>query len=87
MDDQNFFHLITGPNMSGKSTFLRQNALLFIMAQTGSYVPATKADLPVIDKIFTRIGSGDKLSQGESTFMVEMKEVAEIIKNQPITAL
>lgn len=66
--------LITGPNMSGKSTFMRQLAIIIIMAQIGSYVPAKKAKLPIIDKIFTRIGASDDLVSGESTFMVEMKE-------------
>ncbi len=80
MSDDNYFHLITGPNMAGKSTFLRQNALIVILAQMGSFVPATSATLPIFDRIFTRIGSGDKLVKGESTFMVEMKEVATILQ-------
>ncbi len=67
--------LITGPNMSGKSTFMRQNALIIIMAQMGSFVPCDKATLPIFDQIFTRIGSSDNLNMGESTFMTEMKEV------------
>lgn len=71
--------LITGPNMSGKSTFMRQLAIIVIMAQTGSFVPAKRATLPIIDKIFTRIGASDDLVSGESTFMVEMKEAAEAI--------
>ena len=73
--------LITGPNMSGKSTFMRQNALIAIMAQIGSYVPATKATLPIFDQIFTRIGSSDNIMGGESTFMVEMLEVNEALTN------
>lgn len=73
--------LITGPNMSGKSTFMRQNALIAIMAQIGSFVPATKATLPIFDQIFTRIGSSDNIMGGESTFMVEMLEVNEALTN------
>lgn len=70
--------LITGPNMGGKSTYLRQVALIQIMAQIGSFVPAKNADLFVVDRIFTRIGAGDNLSQGKSTFLVEMEEAATI---------
>lgn len=73
--------LITGPNMSGKSTFMRQLALIIIMAQMGSFVPAKSANLPIIDKIFTRIGASDDLVSGESTFMVEMKEARNAIAN------
>ncbi len=73
--------LITGPNMSGKSTYMRQLAIIIIMAQMGSYVPASKANLPIIDKIFTRIGASDDLVSGESTFMVEMKEAKNAICN------
>ncbi len=73
--------LITGPNMSGKSTYMRQNALIAIMAQIGSFVPATKATLPIFDQIFTRIGSSDNIMGGESTFMVEMLEVNEALSN------
>ena len=73
--------LITGPNMSGKSTFMRQNALIVIMAQIGSFVPAQEAKLPIFDQIFTRIGSSDNIMGGESTFMVEMLEVNDAIKN------
>lgn len=71
--------LITGPNMSGKSTYMRQLAIIVIMAQIGSFVPAKKAELPIIDKIFTRIGASDDLVSGESTFMVEMKEAKNAI--------
>lgn len=71
--------LLTGPNMAGKSTLMRQVALSTIMAQMGSYVPATKAQLPIFDRIFTRIGASDHLSEGLSTFMVEMKETAEML--------
>ncbi len=73
--------LITGPNMSGKSTYMRQLAIIIIMAQMGSFVPASKANLPIIDKIFTRIGASDDLVSGESTFMVEMKEAKNAITN------
>ena len=72
--------LITGPNMAGKSTLMRQIALLCVMAQTGCFVPATKVELPVLDQILTRIGANDSLSQGLSTFMVEMVEAAEILQ-------
>ena len=73
--------LITGPNMSGKSTFMRQLAIIILMAQMGSYVPAKEATLPIIDKIFTRIGASDDLVSGESTFMVEMKEACNALLN------
>ncbi|MCL2859640.1 MAG: DNA mismatch repair protein MutS [Oscillospiraceae bacterium] len=75
------FSIITGPNMAGKSTYMRQIALITIMAQIGSFVPAKLAKIGVVDKIFTRIGASDDLSIGQSTFMVEMMEVANIIKN------
>jgi len=73
--------MITGPNMAGKSTVLRQVALTVLMAQMGAFVPAKKASVPVVDKIFTRIGALDNLSQGQSTFMVEMQETANILRN------
>ena len=73
--------VITGPNMAGKSTFLRQVALISIMAQIGSYIPADKADLCIIDKVYTRVGASDNLSEGESTFLVEMNETANILNN------
>jgi len=73
--------MITGPNMSGKSALLRQTALISIMAQIGCYVPAKKADLGIIDKVFTRVGASDNISMGESTFMVEMLEAASIMNN------
>lgn len=76
-DDQSTW-LITGPNMGGKSTYLRQTALICIMAQCGSFVPAQHADLPILDRVFTRIGSGDNLAEGKSTFLVEMEETATI---------
>jgi DNA mismatch repair protein MutS len=72
--------LITGPNMSGKSTFLRQVALTVVLAQMGSFVPAERARLGLVDKIFTRVGATDRLSRGESTFLVEMKETANILE-------
>ena len=73
--------IITGPNMAGKSTYMRQNALIALMAQIGSFVPATECHVGVVDAIFTRIGASDDLAAGQSTFMVEMTEVAEILKN------
>jgi DNA mismatch repair protein MutS len=72
-------HLITGPNMGGKSTYLRQTALIVLMAQMGSFVSATQARLPLVDRIFTRIGALDNLARGRSTFFVEMAEVATIL--------
>jgi DNA mismatch repair protein MutS len=73
--------LITGPNMAGKSTYLRQNALIAIMAQMGSFVPAAHAEIGIIDKFYTRVGASDRLARGQSTFLVEMIEVANILNN------
>jgi DNA mismatch repair protein MutS len=78
LTDQEYLIIITGPNMGGKSTYLRQVALICLMAQCGSLVPAQSAQLPIIDRIFTRIGAGDNLAQGKSTFLVEMEETATI---------
>jgi len=78
-DDSQFLLIITGPNMGGKSTYLRQAALISILAQMGSFVPATQAQLPILDRIFTRIGASDNLGRGRSTFLVEMSEVAAIL--------
>ncbi len=78
--DENRLSIITGPNMAGKSTYMRQVALITLMAQVGSFVPATEAKIGVVDKIFTRVGASDDLSMGQSTFMVEMMEVATILK-------
>ncbi|MGA1793689.1 MAG: DNA mismatch repair protein MutS [Thermoplasmatota archaeon] len=79
--DRNRFMILTGPNMAGKSTFMRQVALIAILAQMGSFVPAEKADIGVVDRIFTRVGASDDLTRGQSTFMVEMLELANILNS------
>ncbi|MBO5137355.1 MAG: DNA mismatch repair protein MutS [Spirochaetaceae bacterium] len=78
---EKYFALVTGPNMAGKSTYLRQNALITLLAQTGSFVPATKAKISIVDRIFCRVGASDNLAKGESTFLVEMTETAHILRN------
>ncbi len=79
--DKNLVSVITGPNMAGKSTYMRQVALIVIMAQMGSFVPARAATISIVDKVFTRVGASDDLTAGQSTFMVEMSEVAHILQN------
>ena len=81
LSNENQISLITGPNMAGKSTYLRQIGLLVIMAQMGSFIPAEKANLPVFDKVFTRVGASDNLAMGQSTFLVEMLETANILNS------
>jgi DNA mismatch repair protein MutS len=78
---ENQLLIITGPNMAGKSTFIRQVALLVLLAQTGSYIPAQSAQIGLVDRIFTRVGASDDLARGQSTFMVEMNETANILNN------
>jgi len=85
--EENRLSIITGPNMAGKSTYMRQVALITLMAQVGSFVPASEAHIGVVDKIFTRVGASDDLSMGQSTFMVEMMEVATILKEATSNSL
>ena len=80
-NDSNRISIITGPNMAGKSTYMRQTALIVMMAQMGSFVPADSADIGIVDRVFTRVGASDDLASGQSTFMVEMNEVSQIMKN------
>ncbi len=86
-DESQFLLIITGPNMGGKSTYLRQAALICVMAQMGSFVPAAQAKLPLIDRVFTRIGASDNLARGRSTFLVEMSEVAGILNTATAASL
>ena len=79
--EDNIIQIITGPNMAGKSTYMRQMAIIIILAQMGSFVPASFAEIGICDKVFTRIGASDNISKGESTFMLEMNEVSNILKN------
>ena len=81
LDNENYIDIITGPNMAGKSTYMRQVALIALMAHIGSFVPAKSADICILDRIFTRVGASDDLTRGKSTFMVEMSEVANIVNN------
>ncbi len=81
LDDTNRLMVLTGPNMAGKSTYMRQVAIIVLLAQIGSFVPARKAHIGLVDQIFTRIGASDDISMGQSTFMVEMKEVSSILRN------
>ncbi|MDY2986960.1 MAG: DNA mismatch repair protein MutS [Peptoniphilus sp.] len=87
LNEEKFFNLITGPNMAGKSTYMRQVAIIVIMAHIGSFVPADEAKISIMDRVFTRIGASDNLAGGDSTFMVEMKEVSNILKHAKSNSL
>lgn len=87
IDDDNLIQIITGPNMAGKSSYMRQAALIVIMAQIGSFIPASKASICLVDRIFTRVGAYDDLTMGQSTFMVEMNETANILNNATAKSL